>query len=124
VAPFCPFCLFTLSANDLERDADAAGPCGRRLFVEIRSNRSIHLGDSVADRVADRIVVFEKSAESLSQEEVLRALRPQGVAYAGKPAITKSVPDGIDDPSHPYHSPDTDQPCSLCLGRIPHESIN
>jgi outer membrane protein assembly factor BamB len=89
-------------ATDARQAADAAGYLGRRLFVETGSNLSIHLGDNVADCV----VVADTENEVPSRDEILRALRPRGVAMIGKESITKPVPAGVDDWSHPYHGPD------------------
>ncbi len=79
--------------------ADEADLLGRRLFIQTASPQSIHLGDNVADRV----LVFGQSPPT---EELLRALRPRGVAFIGDQKLTKPVPEGVDDWSHPYHGPD------------------
>ena len=41
-----------------------------------------------------------------ADNEMLRVLRPRGVAIHGDDVVTKPVPDGADDWSHPYHGPD------------------
>ncbi|MCA9137501.1 MAG: hypothetical protein KDB00_12100, partial [Planctomycetales bacterium] len=89
-------------ASDVRRKAHSAGLLGQRLFIETASNQMIHLGDNVADR----IVVLAKGASSPPHSEVLRALRPRGIAFVGQESITKPVPEGGDDWSHPYHGPD------------------
>ena len=89
-------------AGDARQAADAADYLGRRLFVETGANLSIHLGDNVADRV----LVADPEGGAPSEDEILRSLRPRGVALIGTATITKPVPDGVDDWSHPYHGPD------------------
>ncbi len=89
-------------AADARQAAEAAGYLGRRLFVETGSNLSIHLGNNVADRV----IVADNENEPPSRDEILRSLRPRGVAIMGQESITKPVPAGVDDWSHPYHGPD------------------
>ncbi len=89
-------------AADVRQAADRADLLGRRLFVEIGSGDSIHLGDNVADRV----VVLNPNGERPSNDELLRALRPRGIAIIGEQTLTKPVPVGTDDWSHPYHGPD------------------
>ncbi|QEG02218.1 outer membrane biogenesis protein BamB [Stieleria maiorica] len=87
-------------ADAARRAADAAGYLGSRLFVDLGSPRSIQLGNNIADRV----LVYGTDAPS--SEEVLRTLRPRGIAFLGDQTITKPVPEGVDDWSHPYHGPD------------------
>ncbi|QDV85051.1 outer membrane biogenesis protein BamB [Stieleria magnilauensis] len=89
-------------AHDVRRVADAAGVLGTRLFVQTGSGRSIHLGNNMADRV----LVFESDSRAPSRQEILRVLRPKGVAFLGDETFTKPVPEGADDWSHPYHGPD------------------
>lgn len=90
------------SAQQLRQLADKAGYLGTRLFVEVGSDLAIHLGNNVADRV----LVSRPHSQSLARDEILRVLRPRGVAIVGDDSITKPVPAGIDDWSHPYHGPD------------------
>lgn len=89
-------------ANTVRQSADTAGCLGSRLFVEIGSDQSIHLGNNVADGV----LVASSVSKTLPREEILRALRPRGIAIVGDESIVKPVPDGIDAWSHPYHGPD------------------
>ncbi len=92
----------TKLANEARKAANEADLLGRRLFIQTGSPRSIHLGDNVADR----IVVIHVDDEGPSRSELLRALRPRGIAIIGEEEIVKPVPEGIDDWSHPYHGPD------------------
>lgn len=89
-------------ATEARRAAEAAGYLGQRLFVETAPSLSIHLGDNVADCV----IVADGKENPTAQAEILRALRPRGVAIVGEERITKPVPAGVDDWSHPYHGPD------------------
>ena len=75
-------------ATDARQAADVAGYLGKRIFVETGSNRSIHLGDNVADRV----LVVSDQAEVPGKDELLRALRPRGIALVGGESIRKPVP--------------------------------
>lgn len=63
---------------------------------------SIHLSTNLADGV----LVAEAAATQVSDDEILRVLRPRGIAIIGQRRLVKPVPDGIDDWSHPYHGPD------------------
>ncbi|MGB0599446.1 MAG: PQQ-binding-like beta-propeller repeat protein [Rubripirellula sp.] len=89
-------------AATVRQAASARGILGRRLFVQSGSLASIHLGDNVADR----ILVAESAKDHVSRVEVMRALRPRGIGWVADESMTKPVPDGVDDWSHPYHGPD------------------
>jgi len=80
--------------------ADRAGFYGKRIFIEKGSPDRIHLADNMAD-----VVVTRRGAD-VAEDEILRILRPGGVAYSRGRKIIKPIPDGIDDWSHPYHGPD------------------
>ena len=81
--------------------ADNAGLYGTRIYVDKGGLRKIHLADNVADAVVD---VNETS--KISKDEVLRVLRPEGIALLGEEQLVKQFPDGIDNWSHPFHGPD------------------
>jgi outer membrane protein assembly factor BamB len=89
-------------ADRARRAADAAELLGRRLFVETASGNSVHLGNNVADR----IWVANPGDDTPDRDELLRALRPRGIAIVGEQTLIKPVPEGADDWSHPYHGPD------------------
>jgi outer membrane protein assembly factor BamB len=89
-------------ARKLRQLADSADLLGRRLFIEIGSLQSIHLGNNVADRV----LVVDPKQEAPTRDEILRCLRPRGIALVGEESWSKPVPQGTDDWSHPYHGPD------------------
>ncbi len=83
------------------RAADAAGWYGTRVFVEHGAASTLYL----ADNLADALVVAGEGV-TVPDAETLRVLRPQGKAFLGKRELTKPVPPGSDDWSHPYHGPD------------------
>lgn len=82
--------------------AEDAQLLGTRLFIELGSRDRIHLGVNVADR----LVVAPGNEDRFTAEELLRPVRPRGLVIAGGETITKPVPEGVDDWSHPYHGPD------------------
>lgn len=82
--------------------AEQAGLLGTRVFVAGGSPSSVHL----ADNVADGAVVAASASRQVSDDELLRALRPRAAAFVGDRRIVKPVPAGIDDWSHPYHGAD------------------
>ena len=82
--------------------ADEAGLLGRRVFVDAGDLSLIHLSHNVADAV----IVDESVVAKTSEDEVLRVINPNATALIGKHRLTKPVPDGADDWSHPYHGPD------------------
>lgn len=79
--------------------AEASGLLGTKIFVnQLREGRV-----PLADNVADALVLASPVAES----EALRVLRPLGQAWrAGERWLTKPVPAGYDDWTHPFHGPD------------------
>ncbi len=89
-------------ASLLRARADKAHLLGRRLFVQTGSLDNIHLGNNVADQ----IFVNAALQKSVPKAEVMRALRPRGIAVFGNQQRVKPVPTGTDDWSHPYHGPD------------------
>lgn len=89
-------------ASEQRKLASEADLLGRRLFIEHGSLQLIHLGNNVADR----ILVVDPKQDIPSRDEILRSLRPRGIALVGKESWIKPVPQGIDDWSHPYHGPD------------------
>ncbi|MBN1348736.1 PQQ-binding-like beta-propeller repeat protein [candidate division KSB1 bacterium] len=95
--------------------ADDAGLFGTRIYVEKADPVQIHLADNLADAV---IVLSEPSA--VSDTEVLRVLRPEGIALIGKRKLVKPFPQGIDDWSHPFHSADNNPQSSDQLARAPY----
>ena len=105
-------------AQDLDaarRAADTDGLYGTRIFVE--QGPLTHL--FLADDLADALVAVGDAAEA-PRAEVLRVLRPQGRAYLGNKEITKPIPQGVDDWSHPYHGPDNNPASKDQVARGPY----
>jgi len=97
------------------RAADTAGLYGKRIFVERGALNRIHL----ADNVADALVAFGKAA-AVSETEALRVIRPGGKALAGSKKYIKQFPEGVDDWTHPYHSPDNNPQSEDTIARAPY----
>lgn len=90
------------AVNRIREAADRAGVLGITLTAEAGSLASIHLSENLADGV----VVASSLAQQADSKELLRVLRPQGIALIGSRELTKDEPEGTDDWSHPYHGPD------------------
>ena len=110
--------VYFQSANDdqisaVRNAADNAGLLGRRIFVDAGSLDSIHL----ADNVADSILVSPSARGMTADDELLRVLRPKATALMGDRSLTKPVPAGIDEWTHPYHSPDNNPQSTDQLAR-------
>lgn len=95
-------------AHSARQAADRAGLLGKRMFVESAALTAL----SLSDNVADRALVFSPNEPQL-RGEVLRVLVPRGTAIfastsanSTEQSLTKPVPDGVDDWTHPYHGPD------------------
>lgn len=82
--------------------AEKAGSLTIRVSVDAGPLSSIHLSENLADGV----LVAKAVADQVTDAEVLRVLRPLGIAIIGDRKLVKPVPQGIDDWSHPYHGPD------------------
>ena len=54
------------------------------------------------------------------QAEILRVLRPGGVAHVGNRQVVKPIPEGTDAWSHPYHTPDNNTLSTDRLARAPY----
>ena len=75
---------------------------GRRFFGALGRESRIQL----ANNVADWIIVGSAMNMSMTNEQILRPLRPGGSAQVKGSLLSKPTPDGVDDWSHPYHGPD------------------
>ncbi|MDA1165437.1 MAG: PQQ-binding-like beta-propeller repeat protein [Planctomycetota bacterium] len=82
--------------------ADEARVLTVQVSADVGPLTSIHLSENLADGV----LVAVAAADQVSDAEVLRILRPRGIAIIGARRIVKPVPAGVDDWSHPYHGPD------------------
>lgn len=74
-----------------------AGLPANRMVVD-HSPKEIGLADNIADLVL--------SVGTRSKSEINRVQRPGSIALIGKRKLTKPIPAGADDWSHPYHGPD------------------
>ena len=97
----------------VRKAAESAGLLGNRVFVDVGTLDSIHLGKNVADA----ILVAPAEVGQVKDEEMLRALRPQGAAFLGERKLIKPVPDGIDEWTHPFHGPDNNPQSNDQLAR-------
>ena len=88
---------------------------GTRVFVEPGSLQSIHLGNNLAD-----LVIAPSDPPETSMDEILRVLRPGGVARLNQREVTKPLPPGTDSWSHPYHTPDNNPQSTDQLARAPY----
>lgn len=105
-------------AEAARRAADAAGLYGTRIYVEQGPTSRIHLADNLADAVVAAAAPQGRNGPAMS--EILRVLRPGGKALVADREITKPLPEGMDDWSHPYHGPDNNPQSSDRLIRAPY----
>lgn len=117
------FQIYVQSADEaevlaLQRQAEAAGMLGSRIFVASGPLTGLHLGDNLAD-VA---VAFDETPD----QQLLRVIRPLAKAFTGGRELVKPVPDGIDEWSHPYHGPDNNPNSTdaLAKGKFRTQFIN
>ena len=94
--------------------AHAAGLYGTRIYVGYSQDGKIPL----ADNMADGVVVRDDPA-GISRTDALRVMRPGARALLGQEIVTKPIPDGLDDWSHPYHGPDNNPQSNDQVARAP-----
>jgi len=95
--------------------ADEAGFYGSRIFIEKGDLARIHMADNLAD-----VLVLVDKGINVNESEAFRVLRPGGKALLGKRELTKPVPEGIDEWSHPYHGPDNNPQSTDRIARAPY----
>ncbi len=96
-----------------------AGLYGNRVFVDRLRGGRIGLADNLADLVV--LLGSQTGAEPRpTKGEVLRVLRPQGVAWAGTETWVKPFPEGIDEWTHHYHRADNNPQSQDRLARAPY----
>ena len=98
------------------RAAESAGLLNRRVYVEQGSDTRLHL----ADNLADLVVLVSDAQGRVPEAEVLRVLRPGGKGRLGKETITKPMPQGVDQWTHPYHGPDNNPQSADQIARAPY----
>ncbi|MBN2451816.1 MAG: PQQ-binding-like beta-propeller repeat protein [Lentisphaeria bacterium] len=99
----------------LREAADAKGLLGRRLFAALEPWSRIPL----ADNLAGMVVVSDAGTARVPRGEVLRVLRPEGMAWMGGREFLKPFPPGGDSWSHVYHGPDNNPLSTDRLARWP-----
>ncbi|MBM4039169.1 MAG: PQQ-like beta-propeller repeat protein, partial [Planctomycetes bacterium] len=92
--------------------ADAAGLLGSRIFVATGKPSRI----SLADNVADAVVVLGDSAEPA---EALRVARPEGKILLGEATTSKRFPQGVADWGHHFCTPDNNPQSADTVARAP-----
>lgn len=102
------------TVKKLRNVALAKGWLGDRVYIDQESSDRILLADNLADAV---IVTDPKSAGS---PEIMRVLHPGGKQLGGEKILTKPEPEGYDDWSHPYHSPDNNPQSQDTVARGPY----
>lgn len=88
------------AAEQIRRQTYASGLYGRRIFVDEPLSGAVGLADNLAD-----VAVLMPGA-SASEAEARRVTHPGGTVLSAGAAWVKPVPDGFDDWTHHYHSPD------------------
>jgi len=89
---------------------------GQRVFADRGEWGRIHL----ADNLAGAVLVAPAVGGSVSEQELLRVLHPDGKAIIGERKIAKPFPEGTDSWSHPYHGPDNNPQSTDRLARAPY----
>ena len=103
------------NVEKVRKVADDAGFYGTRIFVDKGPLKRLHLADNIAD-----VIVAVGRAKRVPEAEVLRVLRPQGMALLGRKVLTKPFPKGVDDWSYPYHGPDNNPQSADQIARAPY----
>ncbi len=91
-----------------------AGLFGTRVFVGEDAPGAIGLASNIAD------LVYCADAPAVPDEEILRVLRPGGVASIGERELVKETPAGVDDWSHHYHGPDNNPQSEDTVAKAPY----
>jgi len=116
--PWMMFCRGEASAvADVRNWVLDEGLLGGRVSVVDDDEPSLWL----ADDMADAVWAAPGALDSPAKEEVLRVLRPGGVAMVSGKTIVKPTPAGADDWRHPYHSPNNNVVSKDTLARLPGE---
>ncbi len=102
----------------VRQHAAKQGLLGKQVFAEQGDFSSIHLANNLADTV--RATVDLK--DTVSKQEILRVLRPAGIATVGTDQIVKPVPNSIDNWSHVYHGPDNNPQSTDEIARAPYRT--
>jgi len=95
---------------------DEAGYYGNRIWVDQGEPGRISLADNLADVI---LTVGQKNCP-VSDAEIIRVLCPGGIARINGRKISKELPKGTDDWSHPYHGPDNNPQSDDLLAKAPY----
>ena len=95
-------------------EAPQPGLLNRRIWIGKGPATRLHLAGNLAD------AVWTDSGTALPEAEALRVLRPLGQARLGTRDLVKPAPPGVDEWSHPYHSPDNNPASRDQAARAPY----
>lgn len=113
---FC--CVEQGAQGDAIRNwAREQGYLGHRIYVVADEERSPVL----ADGMADGVWALSRASEAAEQREMLRVLRPGGIAVAAGTMFVKPGEEGVDEWRHPYHGPDNNVVSRDRLAGLPGE---
>ncbi|MFO7906928.1 MAG: PQQ-binding-like beta-propeller repeat protein [Planctomycetota bacterium] len=99
----------------VRREAADQGLLGTRLFAGRGAYRSIQLASNLADRMRVAAAVEGR----VPNAEILRVLKPGGVANVGSERLVKPKSARFDDWSHVYHGPDNNPKSVDRVARAP-----
>lgn len=117
--PWTLFCRGPVSPglDRVRTQARKRGILGRRVYVADGSDASLWL----AGDMADAVYVAANVDSPPSKQEIMRALRPGGVAIVAGRATVKPAPSGVDEWRHPYHGPSNNVVSQDQVARLPGE---
>ena len=95
------------------RQVAKAGYYGTRIFIQRGPLAHIHLADNLADAVVT-------GDAGVPQAELLRVVQPRGLVLQGTSSVTKPVPAGTGEWTHPYHGADNNPQADDQLARAPY----
>lgn len=104
-----------LTVKAARMTADKAGLYGSRIYIEKGDFSRLHLADNLVDAVVDLT-----NGTTVLKDEILRILRPGGIALVAGQQMVKPFPEGIDEWSHPFHGPDNNPQSGDQLARAPY----
>lgn len=99
----------------IRKAADAVGLLGTRIWVQQGDLARLNLANDLADAV-----IVGKPALATPPKELLRVLRPAGTILLDGNKLTKPLPAGADEWTHPYHGPDNNPQSNDQLARRPY----
>jgi outer membrane protein assembly factor BamB len=99
-----------------------AGYLGTRVYAECGDWRRLHLGDNLADAVIVGAAAASGFDSQPGRAELLRVIHPLGKVLLPDRELTKGMPDGAGDWSHPYHGPDNNPVSTDALAKAPYRT--